>query len=57
MLTPFPPILSFRISNHLVSAMGDDDEGVAVPSRTLLLQVDPFLSKGAILTWAGGGGR
>ena len=23
-----------------MSAMGDDDEGVAVPSRTLLLQVD-----------------
>ena len=29
----------FRISNHLVSAMGDEEEGVTVPSRTLLLQV------------------
>ena len=42
-VTIFADIISinpcFRISNHLVSAMGDDDEGVAVPSRTLLLQV------------------
>jgi len=28
-----------KISNHLVSAMGDEEEGVAVPSRTLLLQL------------------
>ena len=31
-----------RISNHLVSAMGDEEEGVTVPSRTLLLQVPQF---------------
>merc|ERR1719400_1573433 len=55
--TPTGPTISYmghitKISNHLVSAMGDDDEGVAVPSRTLLLQLIAKLPEETQANWA-----
>jgi len=55
--TPTGPCISYmghitKISNHLVSAMGDDDEGVAVPSRTLLLQLIAKLPEETQANWA-----
>lgn len=41
-----------KISNHVVSAMGDEEEGVTVPSRTLLLQLMAKLPEETQASWA-----
>ena len=52
MLNPVPQLTVLsRISNHLVSAMGDEEEGLVVPSRTLLLQLMAKLPEETQASW------